>query len=76
MAENIGDKDSAIAESVRALLANANRTAAAVAAAVPDAVGPVPAPVPRAPRRLEPTADPATVMANLTAAGIQFAVSK
>jgi len=59
--ERIGDKESAIAERVRALLAAANNTAAAVAAAPGR-------------RRLDPSLDPATVVANLTAAGIQLAV--
>jgi hypothetical protein len=73
--ERIGDKESAIAERVRALLAAANNTAAAVAA-VPAASPAVPAvAVPRDPRRLDPDADPARVVANLTAAGIQLAVS-
>jgi hypothetical protein len=73
--EKIGDKESAIAERVRALLAAANNTAAAVAA-VPAASPAVPAvAVPRDPRRLDPGADPARVVANLTAAGIQLAVS-
>jgi hypothetical protein len=73
--ERIGDKESAIAERVRALLATANNTAAAVAA-VPAANPAVPAvAVPRDPRRLDPGADPARVVANLTAAGIQLAVS-
>ncbi len=62
--ERIGDKESAIADRVRALLAAANNTAAAVAA--------VPHPPGR--RRLDPSLDPATVVANLTAAGIQLAV--
>jgi hypothetical protein len=65
--ERIGDKESAIAERVRALLAAANNTAASPA--VPAAA------VPRDPRRLDPSADPARVVANLTAAGIQLAVS-
>jgi hypothetical protein len=73
--ERIGDKEAAIAERVRALLAAANNTAAAVAA-VPAASPAVPAVVvPRDPRRLDPGADPARVVANLTAAGIQLAVS-
>jgi hypothetical protein len=73
--ERIGDKESAIAERVRALLAAANNTAAAVAA-VPATNPAVPAvAVPRDPRRLDPGADPARVVANLTAAGIQLAVS-
>ena len=75
--ENIGDKDAAIAERVRALLAAANSTAApAVAAAPPRAVA-VPASVttPVGARRLDTSADPATVVANLTVAGIRYAVS-
>ncbi len=73
--EKIGDKESAIAERVRALLAAANNTAAAVAA-VPAANPAVPAvAVPRDLRGLDPGADPARVVANLTAAGIQLAVS-
>jgi hypothetical protein len=73
--EKIGDKESAIAERVMALLAAANNTAAAVAA-VPATSPVVPAvAVPRDPRRLDPGADPARVVANLTAAGIQLAVS-
>jgi hypothetical protein len=73
--EKIGDKEAAIAERVRALLAAANNTAAAVAA-VPAASPAVPAVVvPQDPQRLDPGADPARVVANLTAAGIQLAVS-
>jgi hypothetical protein len=74
--ERIGDKESAIAERVRALLAAANNTAAAVAAA-PAASPAIPAaavPSPPGRRRLDPSLDPATVVANLTAAGIQLAV--
>jgi hypothetical protein len=74
--EKIGDKESAIAERVRALLAAANNTAAAVAAA-PAASPAIPAaavPSPPGRRRLDPSLDPATVVANLTAAGIQLAV--
>jgi hypothetical protein len=74
--ERIGDKESAIAERVRALLAAANNTAAAVAA-TPAASPAVPAaavPSPPGRRRLDPSLDPATVVANLTAAGIQLAV--
>ncbi len=76
--ENIGDKDSAIAERVRALLAAANSSAAATAAVVtPPSVGAAPpaVPVPVGARRLDPTADPTTVVANLTVAGIRYAVS-
>jgi hypothetical protein len=65
--ENIGDKDSAIAERVRALLAAANSTAAPAVAAVPPRVVAVPASVttPLGARRLDTSADPATVVANL-----------
>jgi hypothetical protein len=73
--ENIGDKDSAIAERIRALLAAANNTAAAVVTPSPSPATP-PVPILRDPRRLDPGADPARVVANLTAAGIQLAVSK
>jgi hypothetical protein len=76
--EKIGDKDSAIAERLRALLATANNTASAAMSA-PTAVPAVPAvavPGPPGRRRLDPSMDPATVVANLTAAGIQLAVSK
>ena len=70
--EKIGDKEAAIAERVRALLAAANSTAAAVSTPIASSV--VPAnPVP-SPRCLDPSADPAVVVANLTAAGIQLAV--
>ncbi len=74
--EKIGDKESAIAERVRALLAAANNTAAAVAAvpAVNPAVPAAAVPSPLGRRRLDPSLDPATVVANLTAAGIQLAV--
>jgi hypothetical protein len=74
--ERIGDKESAIAERVRALLAAANNTAAAVAAvpAVNPAVPAAAVPSPPGRRRLDPSLDPATVVANLTAAGIQLAV--
>jgi hypothetical protein len=73
--ENIGDKDSAIAERIRALLAAANSTAAtAVAAPVAVTAPAVPVPTPPGRRRLDPNLDPATVVANLTAAGIQLAV--
>ncbi len=74
--ERIGDKESAIAERVRALLAAANNTAAAVAAvpAVNQAVPAAAVPSPPGRRRLDPSLDPATVVANLTAAGIQLAV--
>ena len=73
--EKIGDKESAIAERVRALLAAANSTAAAVVTPSTSS-GASPVPIPRDPRRLDPGADPARVVANLTAAGIQLAVSK
>ena len=74
--EKIGDKESAIAERIRALLAAANNTAAAVAAvpAVNPAVPAAAVPSPSGRRRLDPSLDPATVVANLTAAGIQLAV--
>jgi len=72
--EKIGDKESAIAERVRALLAAANSTAAAVVTPSTSSGAP-PVPIPRDPRRLDPGADPARVVANLTAAGIQLAVS-
>ncbi len=74
--EKIGDKESAIAERVRELLAAANNTVAAVATApsvTANSVVPVAA-IPRDPRRLDPGTDPARVVANLTAAGIQLAV--
>jgi hypothetical protein len=70
--EKIGDKEAAIAERVRALLAAANSTAAAVS--TPGASSVVPATLVPSPRRLDPSADPAVVVANLTAAGIQLAV--
>ena len=75
--ENIGDKDAAIAERVRALLAAANSTAAPAVAAVPPRVvaASVPATTPVGARRLDTSADPATVVANLTVAGIRYAVS-
>ncbi len=74
--ERIGDKESTIAERVRALLAAANNTAAAIPA-VPAANPAIPAaavPSPSGRRRLDPSLDPATVVANLTAARIQLAV--
>ena len=76
--EKIGDKESAIAERVRALLEAANTTAAAIAGtSAPSGavVRSASAPVTRSSRRLDPSLDPATVVANLTAAGIQLAVS-
>ncbi len=75
--ENIGDKDAAIAERVRALLAAANSTAAPAVAAVPPRVVAASASVttPVGARRLDASADPATVVANLTVAGIRYAVS-
>ncbi len=77
--ENIGDKDAAIAERVRALLAAANSSSAAASAALPSSVGatpvPPPAAVPAGVRRLDSATDPATVVANLTVAGIRYAVS-
>jgi hypothetical protein len=77
--EHIGDKDAAIAERVRALLAAANSSSATASAALPPSVGAVPVPppaaVPAGVRRLESATDPATVVANLTVAGIRYAVS-
>ena len=67
--EKIGDRETAIADRVRALLEAANSTAAAVAGTAASA------PVTRSSRRLDPSLDPATVVVNLTAAGIQLAVS-
>jgi hypothetical protein len=73
--ENIGDKDYAIAERLRALLAAANSTASAAAVAPASTVAaPAAVPTPPGRRRLDPHLDPATVVANLTAAGIQMAV--
>ncbi len=77
--EKIGDREAAIADRVRALLEAANSTAAAVAGTVVPSAGVIrsaSAPVTRSSRRLDPSLDPATVVANLTAAGIQLAVSK
>jgi hypothetical protein len=72
--EKIGDRETAIADRVRALLAAANSTVAA--AVTPGASFSAPAtPIPRDPRRLDPHSDPARVVANLTAAGIRLAVS-
>jgi hypothetical protein len=76
--EKIGDREAAIADRVRALLEAANSTAAAVAGAAGSSgvvARPASAPVTRSSRRLDPSLDPATVMANLTAVGIQLAVS-
>jgi hypothetical protein len=76
--EKIGDRDAAIADRIRTLMEAANDTAAAVTGAViPSGVvaRPASAPVTRSSRRLDPSLDPATVVANLTAAGIQLAVS-
>ncbi len=76
--EKIGDREAAIANRVRALLEAANSTAAAVAGAVGSSgvvARPASAPVMRSSRHLVPSLDPATVVANLTAAGIQLAVS-
>jgi hypothetical protein len=76
--EKIGDRETAIANRVRALLEAANSTAAVMAGtAVPSGsvVRSASAPVTRSSRRLDPPLDPATVLANLTAAGIQLAVS-
>jgi hypothetical protein len=74
--EKICDREAAIADRVRALLEAANSTAAAVAgtARPPEAWSALPQ------RRLRGVPavwilDPATVVANLTAAGIQLAVS-
>ena len=76
MAESIGDRDAAIAERLRELLAAANNTAAAFSAAAVPSAGAQPSTTPAsASRRIDPSADPAQVVANLTAAGIQFAVS-
>jgi len=86
--EKIGDREAAIADRVRALLEAANSTAAAVAgtARPPEAWSALPqrrlrgVPAvwildPATSQRLDPSLDPATVVANLTAAGIQLAVS-
>jgi hypothetical protein len=77
--EQIGNKDFAIAERVRELLAAANSSSSAAAAAVAPpiaVVAPVSASPPSGVRRLDPTStDPATVVANLTVAGIRYAVS-
>ncbi len=73
--ENIGDKDSAIAERVRALLAAANATAGSNVLPAPVAAAATPSSPPPARLRVDPGVDPATLMANLTAAGIQLAVS-
>ena len=76
MAEQIGDRDAAIAERLRELLAAANNTAAAFSAAAVPSAGAQSSTTPAsASRRVDPSADPAQVVANLTAAGIQFAVS-
>ncbi len=72
--ENIGDKDSAIAERVRALLAAANATVGPSVLPAPVAAAAAPSPIPPARLRVVPGVDPATLMANLTAAGIQLAV--
>ncbi len=73
--ENIGDKDAAIAEHVRALLAAANSTARPSSLPAPVAAAVTSSPTPPARLRVDPGVDPATLMANLTAAGIQLAVS-
>jgi hypothetical protein len=76
--EKIGDRETAIADRMPVLLEAANNTAAAVVGtAVPSGsvVRSASAPVTRSSRRLDPSLDPATVVANLTAAGIQLAVS-
>jgi hypothetical protein len=72
--ENIGNKDSAIAERLRALLAAANNKV--VVAVTPVASGSTPPViVPWDPQRLDPNADPARVVANLRADSIQLVVS-
>ena len=73
--ENIGDKDSAIAERVRALLAAANSTARPSALPAPVAAASASSSTPPTRLRVDPGVDPATLMANLTAAGIQLAVN-
>jgi hypothetical protein len=76
--EKIGDKDAAIADRIRALVEVADTTAAAIAGtSAPSGavVRSASVPVTRSSRRLDPSLDPATVVANLTAAGIQLAVS-
>jgi hypothetical protein len=73
--ENIGDKDSAIAERVRALLAAANSTARPSVLPAPVAAAAASSPTPPLRLRVDPGVDPATLMANLTAAGIQLAVN-
>jgi len=76
--EKICDREAAIADRVRALLEAANSTAAAVAgtaASSGSVVRYASALVTRSSRRLDPSLDPATVVANLTAAGIPLAVS-
>jgi hypothetical protein len=72
--EKIGDKDDAIAERVRALLAAANASIGPNALPAPVAAA-APAIIPPARLRVDPGVDPATLMANLTAAGIQLAVT-
>ena len=52
--ENIGDKDSAIAERVRALLAAANATAGPSALPAPVAAAAAPSPTPPARLRVDP----------------------
>jgi hypothetical protein len=76
--EQIGNKDAAIAERLRELLAAANSSSpvpAAAAAPSVAAVASVPSPAPAGVRRLDSSTDPATVVANLTVAGIRYAVS-
>jgi hypothetical protein len=76
--EKIGDKDSAIADRVRALLASANATAGPNALPAPvaaAAAAAAPSSTPPTRLRVDPGVDAATLMANLTAAGIQLAVS-
>jgi hypothetical protein len=66
--ENIGNKDSAIVDRLRALLAAANNTVAVVV--TPVASGSTPPVIdPWDPRRLDPNADPARVVANLRTDG-------
>ena len=74
--EKIGDKDSAIADRVRALLAAANATAGPNALPAPVAAAAASSSTPPTRLRVDPGVDPATLMANLTAAGIQLAVSQ
>ncbi len=66
--ENIGNKDSAIAERLRVLLAAANNTVAVAVKPVASGSTP-PVVVPWDLRHLDPNADPARVVANLRADG-------